>query len=93
MKTGDKVYCIKDRIDSDDHGVIYNIFTLKNKFYTILSHNNKLIYTTTENQFGPEYYIWCANVEHNYSFSNYFITEKESRKQKLQKLNEHNLHL
>lgn len=99
MKAGDKVYCIKDRI------VQGNIYVLKNNFYTVLRCNRTLIYTTTENQYGEEYYIWYVEgYEYNDNkdeiawlksriFSDYFITEKESRKLKLQKLNEKNLYL
>jgi len=92
MKAGDKVFCIKDKIIQN------NIYVLKNNFYIVLRCNSTLIYTTTENQYGAEYYIWYVESDEYKNnddriFSDYFITEKESRKLKLQKLNEKNLYL
>jgi len=87
MKVGDKVYCIKDNIS--DAGEEYeHVYHLNGNVYTILRCNSKLIYTTTENQYGDEYYSWYVESNEYKIFSNYFITEKEQRKLKLEKLNE-----
>lgn len=79
MKIGDKVLCIKNRFS-----VVYNknIFE-KNNYYTITkiySYSvdiDEYTFSTTETN-GSKFWI----------YSEYFITDKERRKQKLKKLNE-----
>jgi len=92
MKIGDKVYCIKDR-------PIHRLSTYKNvnksgKTYEIIP--NKLLYTkddkniiTTSNDINDNtYHYSIVDNGHHYYFYDYFMTQKEFRKLKLEKLNE-----
>lgn len=93
MKEGDKVYCIKEYIDSD--GDILNIV---NKKYTIVRINNfysnendKVISVETSTDRVNVFWLKYQQFNDNWDnmrkenlFNDYFITE---RKLKLQKLN------
>ena len=91
MKPGDKILCIKDLIRKNDKHKY--IVVLKNKKYTILNINldlnkdDNFIITTSEN--GLKNWSLTKNTFSDYfKFSDYFITEKQIRKLKIEKLNE-----
>jgi hypothetical protein len=94
MKEGDKVYCIKEYIDSD--GDILNIVNEKytivriNNFYS--NENDKVISVETSTDRVNVFWLKYQQFNDNWDnmrkenlFNDYFITE---RKLKLQKLNE-----
>lgn len=83
-RVGDKVYCIKDKM-------VYNSVILYSKgdFYTIKNYSGGNYLDLSSNfDFSFSFYlydnVWC--------FNEYFITLKEFRKQKLQRLYEVNLY-
>lgn len=86
MKVGDKVYCIKSRDN----------LNLENRIYTILKidHNiNEIIISIEKNKYYIcSHYMYHAITDFDYSehyvFDEFFITLKEQRKLKLEKLNE-----
>jgi len=87
MKIGDKVYCIKDCIieelrffSIEEFYIIYDIIHLptKNILYDIKSNKGNTISFDDKDHFSDYKYI-CH-------FSEYFITEKEMRKLKLDKI-------
>jgi hypothetical protein len=93
MKEGDKVYCIKEYIDSD--GDILNIVNEKytivriNNFYS--NENDKVISVETSTDRVNVFWLKYQQFNDNWDnmrkenlFNDYFITE---RKLKLQKLN------
>jgi hypothetical protein len=84
MKEGDKVFCIKNLIRKNDSQKY--IVVLKSKKYTILEIKldvlDKYIKTTSEN--GEKYWS-IKNFGTYFIFSDYFISEKELRKDKIKK--------
>lgn len=81
MKIGDKIYCIKS-----------NDTNFKNKVYTILQLDKNIIHVTAdggEETAFSKYRLYYINKKVSLwsKFSDYFVTEKEYRKQKLNKLN------
>lgn len=94
-KIGDKIYCIKNRVD--DH-LIYNtkqIIHIKGKFYTITNATETCVAVSSEmrsqynnTQFrNYKYYLSYELIDSVYNqFKQYFITIPELRKLKLQKL-------
>lgn len=88
MKIGDKVYCIKTHAYGDF------IVVKKDKIYDIVDFGinletvDKFVETTSEVE--PKF--WSIDTSGPYYvFSAYFMTEKEYRKEKLDKINESNL--
>lgn len=97
MKVGDKIYCYKNYIDT-----INRIINQVDKEYYIVSINkfrgsetDVIVGITTNdittNAFWIKYQIfndgWDDMRERNI-FSSYFLTKKEYRKHKLEKINE-----
>ena len=80
MKIGDKVCCKMSMFDDN----------IKNKEYTILIIEGNYLKITTECDYFPNSYrFWGLNETSDfYKFKDYFYTEKEYRKLKLEKLNE-----
>ena len=82
MRSGDNVYCIRT-----------NDLNKKNCCYKVLYCNKNTVIVTTEkdpkNELQPErkYYLF-KQVEQWSKFDDFFITESEYRKLKLQKLND-----
>lgn len=90
MKAGDKVYCIKSY--KDNNGICTH---LKNNFYIIENIDvdgvsNKRIWIISEKLTTPHGYLGYLISGELYSgfhyFNEHFITEKELRKQKLEKI-------
>lgn len=96
-KIGDKVYCIKNRVDNH---LIYNtkqIIHIKGKFYTITNATETCVAVSSEmrSQYkntefrNYKYYLSYKLIDSVYNqFSQHFITITELRKQKLLKINE-----
>jgi len=93
MKTGDKVYCIKSfkiSTNSDvffDENKIYTITAIMNNLYKKLGMNEKNekidIYQI---DYKLNFYSTKYTEYTNFYFYDYFITIKQLRKQKLEKL-------
>ena len=86
MKVGDKIYCIKTVIGKNDLISLENINT-EGKFYVIdkVSIDNVLV--TCDYELSVcEYRLYGTNSY----FYDYFVTEKEYRKLKLEKINKIN---
>lgn len=82
MKVGDKVYCIKSIIKYNFFFIIGNSYKIKN-----VSNNNKTIFILDDNNVTMPFEIYYPNDDF-YKFNEYFITHKQLRKQKLEKINE-----
>lgn len=96
MKETDRIYCIKDYINSDNikintKGEYYNIIAFTN-FH---GNRNDVVVSITTNDITTNVF-WLKyqrfddnwnNMRANNLFSTYFVTEKEYRKLKLKKLN------
>ena len=81
MKVGDKVYCIKTL----KH---YNLtFFNKGKVYIIAQVRYGNIRISDDVSGSSEFNLLEPNKD-EYKFHEYFITQKEYRKQKLKKINE-----
>ena len=92
MKEGDKVYCIRNR-ECYDYGHKFkygSILNKKGEIYIITDISDIAIITTAENNlhcgFSPM--IVHQNSRNHILFCKHFITWKEYRKQKLEKINE-----
>lgn len=89
MKKGDKILCIKNR------KFLKNYLNKKNNSYTILEINidtNEIVVNVENNLYHINcHYIYQTKLKSDkknfYVFEDYFITEKQYRKLKLQKLN------
>lgn len=78
MKIGDKLYCIQTKLNTK-----LDVIHLKGKQYTICKIVQDVIYLTVENYlYQDKFGYWDNNL------SNYFVTQQELRKLKLNKLNE-----
>lgn len=84
MKIGDKVYCIRTRLNTDRK--IYNNLTIltNGNYYTIIEIGDVFIKVSSDIEHNFIYRQ--KNSEIFYSFNDYFLTEKETRKQKLNKI-------
>lgn len=83
MKIGDKVKCIKSLNDENARNVVY--FT-ENSLYTIINIIDNFLYINTNYGFTTIFYLNNPKINKHH-FNNYFISIKEERKLKLNKLN------
>ncbi len=86
MKEGDKVYCKKSINDS-----IYPIQITKDKEYIILLIKKHYIKISSDEYYigDPGYRFYGLNdSKATYKFDEYFLTEKQYRKLKLEKIYE-----
>jgi hypothetical protein len=88
MKVGDKLYCIKDYyhftgIINGYQNISYSY--IKNHVYFINFISNNIVAIYGEGKTNRYFNIDPNRMS---DFSNYFITETELRKRKLQKINE-----
>jgi hypothetical protein len=87
MKVGDKIVCIKDANFGINWEGIEHIYKVNN-LYEILSFS---MISNMENYVnikcvGNAYLTFSLNDDHKFRFKDYFMNIKESRKQKLEKL-------
>ena len=82
MKSGDKVLCTADFYSS------LQLMFSKNKIYTIIRTNKDKDRLTLENNKYGLSFFYTDKKHIFYLFDDYFITQQEHRKQKLEKLNE-----
>lgn len=96
MKIGDKVYCINnkdefcDDIDHDYHNSlqINIIFTIRN-IYVVKKGKNEWVTEITENhKQGCEIYLELIEIDYLLFNHKRFLTSKQYRKLKLQKIDE-----
>jgi hypothetical protein len=92
MKIGDKVYCKENLFINKDHTLAF----LKGVKYEVVDYNTELCYVyslllnrnfrfLTENRSN----FWKSHDINKFDFfNNYFLTEREIRKNKLMKINE-----
>jgi len=91
MKSGEKYYCIKDRFhDFDDSSS--QIINKRGKLYEIKMFNSNIdsntVWLDNEQHKGGIFYLLKEDINgHHYIFDDYFITLKESRVLKLNKIN------
>ena len=84
MKVGDKIYCIKTCIDKYNLVSLHNLNT-EGKYYIIDKVSSDHVLVTCDfDHTVCEYRLYGSNS----NFYDYFITEKQYRRFKLQKLNE-----
>jgi hypothetical protein len=85
MKVGDKVFCKKTN-ESNTKGKIYNIL--------IVDDDNRITLSTEENKekifLNKRQFFIYEQVNQWDRFGEFFITLKELRKQKLEKINDRN---
>ena len=84
IKVGDKVYCIRNRVCNSDHTILVNKF---GKSYFIMRILGDDVYISNEEN-REDFYFYTLNkldISH-YIYERYFINIKETRKQKVQKL-------
>lgn len=74
MKIGDKIFCIKSKLNHNTKGKTYKIFHINNI--------NEILVTTND------WYLGNVYNTTDYKFEDYFVTEKQLRKLKLEKLND-----
>lgn len=92
-RVGDKVYCIKDKKSPDGKDTVGMILYSKGNFYTIKNYRdgNYLDLSSNIDNFSFAFFLYEA-VPNIWLFNEYFITLKDLRKQKLQRLYETNLY-
>lgn len=83
MKAGDKLYCIKDMFGQDLGGPYYINRAKEYYFVKLFIGFNNDIYISTENENMHRYSLNFNKMNYVYDF---FYTEKEIRKLKLEKL-------
>ena len=91
MKNGEKYYCIKDRYQ-DYECMSSKLINKSGKFYEIKMFNPSFdpntIWLDNEKHEGGYFYV-LKHIKHShYIFSDYFISLKESRMLRLDKINE-----
>ena len=86
MEKGDYVYCIKDNYNEQYPDVPGDIINLKGEAYKICCISSVGIAYVTSKDGVREYWI-DPMFDAKYVFKDYFITLKESRKQKIKELN------
>jgi hypothetical protein len=86
MKIGDNFYCIKNR---NIKGTNTNINSSHKNYKIIYFKNEDIVYLTSElDKDNTTYFYSTIEGTGYYYIYDYFITLKEYRKQKLEKLNE-----
>jgi len=84
MKIGDKLYCIKYRYSIE----LFKIYTIGESYEIKSITDNVVMVFADHSYYGPCKFIINGDSEKNYVIKDYFLTEQEYRKQKLEKLNE-----